>query len=249
MDAEVHRLEVIFRPGTQFIVPPYQRWYEWEVSNWQALWGDLIQAADQQRGTFMGPAFIYELRRKFGSTISPFSIVDGQQRYTTLVIVLAVIAEEFERQGALDEAAQTRSYVFNDRAKGLNKYRVLPKADSVDGSGRDRDTLFNLIDPQPDLPRSAGQDHVDATCLIYKAYQYFKIQTTALTQEEGSAASIPKLRALRAAITTLNFSVHTLEHHKDDQLEIFKRLHERGRDISNADLFRKGPLVRALRTC
>jgi len=226
MDAEVHPLTIIFRSGTQFIAPPYQRWYEWDLTNLKEFWGDVTQAAEQERSAFMGPTFVYEIKTKFGDTITRYSVVDGQQRKTTITLLLAAIADEFARQGNEDEAAETRSFIFNARAKGLAKYRVLPKADHLNGRGRDRDTLFGVIDAGYD------QTNIDPTCLIYKAHRYF-VEHVAHYARSGK-----DLKVLRSGITRLDFSVHRLDHTKDDQLEIFKRLHERGRDISNADLFR-----------
>lgn len=81
----------------RFEVPPYQRNYSWETEHVDDLWSDLVEAVEMDRDHYIG-TFLLMDSEKEGNVVH--HIIDGQQRLTTLTILL------FEIQERLDEAGE-----------------------------------------------------------------------------------------------------------------------------------------------
>ena len=84
--------------GMEMAMPPYQRSYSWENSEAQALLSDLHDASDSGESHFIGAIVL--VKEKSGR----YLIVDGQQRLTTLTILLCVLRDtetDEERKAAL----------------------------------------------------------------------------------------------------------------------------------------------------
>src|SRR5690349_5736949 len=87
----------LFGSETRYTVPLFQRPYVWsQDEQWQALWDDLADLADRVlkgnrnepiAGHFLGTVVFEQAKSRTG-TIIPREIIDGQQRLTTLQIVL-----------------------------------------------------------------------------------------------------------------------------------------------------------------
>lgn len=73
--------------GIEMAMPPYQRSYSWEISEAQALLSDLHDASESGEGHFIGAIVLVK------ETPNRFLIVDGQQRLTTLTILLSVLRD------------------------------------------------------------------------------------------------------------------------------------------------------------
>ena len=83
--------------GMEMAMPPYQRSYSWEISEAQALLSDLHDASDNNESHFIGAIVL--VKEKSGR----YLIVDGQQRLTTLTILLSVLRDT-ETDAARKEA-------------------------------------------------------------------------------------------------------------------------------------------------
>jgi len=105
-----------------FQVPDYQRGYAWEERNWQDLIEDLeLLGAHQEHYT--GTLVIHEnsdheiIQDQEGTALESFYIVDGQQRLTTIVILLKSLAEQLRNipgKEVLAEGIQRRYVQFID---------------------------------------------------------------------------------------------------------------------------------------
>src|SRR5438128_2640220 len=88
----------LFNGRIQFLLPVYQRAYVWnEEQNWAVLWEDIADAADRyladpdahvRHRHFLGPIVLDQQHFEPGG-VDPRLVIDGQQRLTTLQIVLA----------------------------------------------------------------------------------------------------------------------------------------------------------------
>lgn len=85
--AQESTLSDLLRPGLQLAMPPYQRSYSWDKDEVNDLLNDLNQASESDTAHFIGAIVL--VREKEGR----FLIVDGQQRLTTLTILLAVLRD------------------------------------------------------------------------------------------------------------------------------------------------------------
>ena len=76
----------------QFQIPLFQRPYSWDKTNWQSLWDDLMSLYwEKVEGFyFLGP-IVTQAVAGTAEGISPFVVIDGQQRLTTLTLLLATL--------------------------------------------------------------------------------------------------------------------------------------------------------------
>ncbi|MEZ5954394.1 MAG: DUF262 domain-containing HNH endonuclease family protein [Hyphomonas sp.] len=79
---------MLFAPGEQLRMPPYQRSYSWGINEAKELLNDLIDAAETGTPHFIGAIVLIH-----GEENGVLEIVDGQQRLTTLTILLAVLRD------------------------------------------------------------------------------------------------------------------------------------------------------------
>ena len=86
--AEIQRIRDVFGPGTDIRVPPYQRAYAWEDEEVEALIQDLLEAFRAGTVYFLGAIVVIRPRKN-----GPSEVVDGQQRLTTLTVMLAVLRD------------------------------------------------------------------------------------------------------------------------------------------------------------
>lgn len=97
--AEVQRIRDVFGPGTDIRVPPFQRAYAWEDAEVEILIQDLLDAFRTRTVYFLGAIVVIRPRNR-----GPSDVVDGQQRLTTLTIMLAVmrdLAKTKEEEGLI----------------------------------------------------------------------------------------------------------------------------------------------------
>ena len=92
MQAHENRLRQLLDSTQQYIVPLFQRFYVWNKPTWQHLWDDLtelLDEADPQNTHFLGSVVEIPVAAA-PSDLTPFIIIDGQQRLATLLMLLTV---------------------------------------------------------------------------------------------------------------------------------------------------------------
>ena len=94
--AQESTLADLLRPGIELAMPPYQRSYSWDKDEAIELLNDLLAASENKNGHFIGAIVLV----RDGSKLL---IVDGQQRLTTLTILLAILRDLEADQDAKDE--------------------------------------------------------------------------------------------------------------------------------------------------
>lgn len=105
--------EILGKPGTRYLIPVFQRVYSWDRMQCEQLWNDMMKADSGSDGHFTG-TFIYrpETERAHGgfdaaTECAEVSLIDGQQRLTTLTLMLVALRDGMRDAG--DTAGQTRS--------------------------------------------------------------------------------------------------------------------------------------------
>lgn len=234
-----------------FHVPKYQREYTWKKWQWEQLLNDI---EDNDPGYFMGSIICVN----DAQPITPgdeliFEVVDGQQRLTTLSLLLAVIHSKLAT--AMDgyepaddqDKEEVRSCLTNIRAKivkrkkdakpgetgaikvGKNVYflRVQPSAQNHNLA----DYLYllseaGLIESQPKQPYCGNR-------LLGRAYAYF---------QEKIASDIPNLLKLMEKINQLMFVQITVGS-QSDAFTLFESLNNRGVPLSAMDIIKNKMLA------
>jgi hypothetical protein len=88
LSAEVLRIRDVFSSAADLKVPPYQRSYSWTTKEVDELLDDLMGAFEAAQIYFLGAMVVIQNRQR-----GPQDVVDGQQRLTTLTIMLAVLRD------------------------------------------------------------------------------------------------------------------------------------------------------------
>lgn len=98
MKAVDSHLLTLLKKSSQFIVPIYQRVYSWQESECEQLWSDILRAGVNDRmGAHFTGSIVYVARGQSTNTSAePDLIIDGQQRVTTVTLVLAALAQHLD---------------------------------------------------------------------------------------------------------------------------------------------------------
>lgn len=223
MDVGESTLRKVLEGSNQYIVPLYQRPYAWKASNWQTLWDDILDLAEQRReqsdssATHFTGTLVLDLDRSTPEG-TRFLVVDGQQRLTTLSVLLAAIAAEYDAQEQSPEAERVRKQVLVHEYESNpdTRYRLRP-------ANFDEDVFRSAVDNR--LERSK-RSHVD------DAFLFFRKKLQALGELELTVADIEK-----AALSGLKFVTITAKA-DDNVYRIFESINNTGIDLTQADLIR-----------
>lgn len=168
MRADTSPLKTIFGKELQYVVPLYQRPYVWrEETHWAPLWADLLSVVRQVAASAdaptddIAPHFLgaVVLEQKPGPTkaIERRQVIDGQQRLTTLQLVIAAGARAAAEAGAERESRQLRRLVRNDDdfvTEETDAFKIWPTnvdrkafvaVMNADGESTERASYFTLI--------------------------------------------------------------------------------------------------------
>jgi uncharacterized protein with ParB-like and HNH nuclease domain len=176
-------LRILLEGQKQFQIPLFQRPYGWREDNWEALWNDIIEIDEVETGAvhFLGSIVTKSLPGT-PEGISPFLVIDGQQRLTTISVLLAAMRDTF-RAGHPKLAEKLNDlYIRNRFVDGLNSYKVLP-------TQADRRALFSILD---------GSD-TKGSSLIHRAYRFFLAN---LSSTDPVADALDESRLERTVLET-----------------------------------------------
>ena len=91
-------LDIVGASRTRFVIPPYQRAYSWKRRQCEELWLDIFRAARSASQHFVG-TLLYAPERNDENGNARFSIVDGQQRTTTVSLILVALVRHLKNTG------------------------------------------------------------------------------------------------------------------------------------------------------
>lgn len=105
MKASGTQLFNLLQGQQHFMIPLFQRPYSWEKKNYESLWNDVMEVyeGDIEERHFLG-SIVTKSQNATPEGVSPFLVIDGQQRLTTLMILLSAL-----RDSAIDTAPQRSS--------------------------------------------------------------------------------------------------------------------------------------------
>src|SRR5438128_6203929 len=135
----------------QFIIPIYQRTYSWNREQCEQLWNDIVRTATDKQATthFVGSIVYIQYGLFIASGVTPLLVIDGQQRLTTLsllLIALAKVAKDSNTPLNMSHEDIYDSYLINKFSKGEEHYKLLL-------TQSDKDTLIAITD-DPDHAKS-----------------------------------------------------------------------------------------------
>ena len=203
-------------PSHRYIIPVYQRRYDWKIENCKQLYNDLLRLSRTKEGNHFFGSIVSDVVGA-GST-TEYHIIDGQQRLTTVTLLLLAIAKlvekgEVESQEVdLNDQIMER-FIISKWAKEDDRIKLIPVK-------RDRKALHFLIFGEED-------EYVENSNLtINFKYFYERLKKDAHHIDE-----------IYSAILRLQVISITLEKGDDAQL-IFESLNSTGLALSEGDKIR-----------
>jgi hypothetical protein len=223
--------EVFFSPQ-RFVLPLFQRPYVWSAElQWEPLWQDITRLVDAvterpEATHFMGAIVLQQQQVPLGG-LPAWSVIDGQQRLTTLQLLLDALHTELTLRGWTAVAGQVVDLVENQQAFRIvaqDQFKLWP-------TNRDRAAFTAVMRAAPPV----AYDRLERSRLV-EAHQYFAAAVAAWLDSADNAEMAA--RTLVATITTkLQLVVIQLQADEDAQ-EIFETLNARGTPLSAADLIK-----------
>lgn len=197
MKPDTHTVTQLFERDVRYIVPLYQRPYVWDADHqWAPLWDDVTALLQHQEDSdlsglwsrFLG-AIVVEQDKTVPGEIPRLTVIDGQQRLTTLQLLIAAAAKSVAASGAENDAALLRELAVNNprKASGTERLKVWP-------TNANRAAFTAVMSPDGPPP-----GHVDDPGnRIDEAFAYFTVRIAeyiAGTDEDAAAPSEVARRA------------------------------------------------------
>ena len=219
MEANKSIISFLIDGNKQFQLPLFQRNYTWTKREWEVLWDDLNYIADkgQDKSHFLGAIVTLPMNSP-PDAVAKYIVIDGQQRLTTLYLVLCAIRDIANELGDHIKASEINdSYLVNKYKEGDEHYKLL-------SSQKDRETLKNLID----------RGKVDEDSLLVHAYKYFYERIRKSND----------YKSYRNIITHYLYVVSITLDQDDNPYLVFESLNAKGKPLTQADLIKNHLFMR-----
>lgn len=202
----------------QLVIPIYQRTYSWTRSQCQQLWQDILRVATDETipAHFIGSVVYIQEGIYHATSAQQMLVIDGQQRLTTVSLILLAIANTIDdEQAQLINSATIRDYyLFNNLMKGEQKYKIML-------TQSDKDTFINLLEDR-EISGTPSQRILDN-------YQYFV---------DAIGKSKLDVEQIYHGVSKLVVVDVSLDRQNDNPQLIFESLNSTGLDLTQADLIR-----------
>lgn len=211
-----------------YVIPRYQREYTWSRIQWDALLDDLL---DNEIHYFLG-SIICINQSQDSLAIRELELVDGQQRMTTISILLAAIYDIFNKQPNLVMEQQIELYNLKHKLalkKMPNQPRLVPQVQN--NNQQDYFSVLDSIGILQDIEMAAHAGNRR----VFKAYRHFLSRINQYL--EHSDNSIIKLQELLGKVNTATL-VKIEVASTSDAYTLFESLNNRGVPLTAIDLIK-----------
>lgn len=220
--SEAHLLRFL-QQSSQFLVPIYQRSYSWTIKECEKLWDDILRVGldGSIPSHFLGSIVYVEDGLYNVSMGAPLLVIDGQQRLTSVSLLLAALSECLGDHSTVEgfSAKQVRDeYLVDPRKSGERRFKLLL-------SKADRESYLSLIEG---IPRSRA--HADR---VTDNFAFFQEKLAAVDDVQPICRGLLKLLIVDIS----------LDRDRDNPQLIFESLNSTGKELSQADLIRNYVLM------
>jgi uncharacterized protein with ParB-like and HNH nuclease domain/predicted transport protein len=219
MQAHEAKLLTFLHKSPQFVIPIYQRTYSWTERECRQLWEDILRCGrNEQIGVhFIGSIVYIASGLSQISLQSNYLVIDGQQRLTTVSLLLAALAEIIEEGEPAPDFTQRKIrnyYLLNPEETDERHYKLIL-------TQTDEKTLKAICD-QYEIP----DEH---SIRVVENYENFKKW---IQQEKG------RLKEICMGLAKLVIVDIALDRDQDNPQLIFESMNSTGKELSQADLIR-----------
>ena len=233
LDPENKTFAEVMSNGKSYAVPAFQRDYTWEEEQLDELWRDMQYMQAHKAQHFMGYLVLQSADNKF------FQIIDGQQRITTVTLIIVAALARFSElieQDVEKGDNQKRREETHKRYLGVFDVVTLGTTPKLTLNRNNKDHFSDIIDQPYGVPRARGI--IATNRKLNKAFEFFYSRLSSCAGKE--------LAELIAALGDgLLFTTITVSDDLDAFL-VFETLNARGIHLSAPDLL-KNYLLSTLR--
>ena len=239
MKTDTHTPEHIFRAQQRLLVPLFQRPYVWNQElQWEPMWRDLkrvltryiAQPDIEHQPHFLGAVVVQQVQSPIGE-IQQRTIIDGQQRLTTLQLMFDAIHAQLESIGAKRPAGRIKKLIENDEDscnKLEDKFKVWP-------TNKDR-PAFNEVLAAPFPVEYENLQYSKSKMAL--AHRFFSESAREWLLENGENEALKRAEVLELCCRELlQIVVIDLAPNENAQ-ELFETLNARGAVLTAADLIK-----------
>lgn len=226
MEAAPVNIIQYFDGSKQGLIPLFQRPYSWEQRDWTTLWEDLMgqyEAADRS-SHFMGAVVTVPVK-SVPVGVTKHLVIDGQQRLTTLSLLLAAIREKASSEADSPTAGIIGDLLTNRHYQSPDDLKLVP-------TQADREA-YNAIVYQKDLGSYEESR-------VVQAYKYFKKRLNGRDLEDQPITASQTLQAIQQTLQVVMINLGET----DDPYLIFESLNHKGKPLNQADLVRNYVLMK-----
>lgn len=218
MKATEAKLLEFLKKSPQFVIPIYQRTYSWTEKECQQLWDDIIRSGSKPeiKAHFMGSVVYVEKGLYSVSSQTPLLVIDGQQRLTTITLLIAALTEVIGEQEPLEDFSRNKlkGYYLTNPLESGEKYFKLVLSQTDDKS-------LKAILKGTDQPE-------DRSIRIVENFEFFKSKLQRLVDLKPVCSGLAKLMVVDIS----------LNREQDNPQLIFESMNSTGKELSQADLIR-----------
>jgi GNAT superfamily N-acetyltransferase len=249
METQVRTPQLIFMQPQRLTVPLFQRPYVWNEENqWEPLWNDIARMTERllaapfakRHPHFLGAVVLQQVQNPSGS-MQERTIIDGQQRLTTLQLMFDSLHAELVAVGATAPSMRLETLIVNAApfcSQPEDRFKVWP-------TNRDR-PAFNAV--------MSASEPVDYDAVGYteermvQAHRYFSERAREWLNSEGADKALSRANAIETVVREL-LQVVVIDLGADENAqEIFETLNARGAQLTAADLIKNFIFQRLLET-
>ena len=218
-------------------IPRFQRPYSWSRENIEDFWNDVVVNSDDDY--FIGSMVVYQIQKGF------FGVVDGQQRLTTITIILGAIRDAFESIGESKLANGTQGLIEKKDVNNESKFILITESsypffhEKIQKFGAP-DEVFKDLKKEEINIESAFKIIGDKISQELNSIE----NSVTIKEEEKGNRKIAFLKRVRDRILGLKL-IYIFLTNQDDAYLIFETLNTRGKDLRVSDLV-KSHLVKLL---
>ncbi len=222
--AQETTLRELLEGTKQYQVPLYQRTYSWKTDQLQRLWDDITKLAEDRLSAPSATHFIGSLVLAPSPSIGPtgvqeFLVIDGQQRLTTLTVLLCAIRDyraQHENQEHRDRINEL--YLLNKWKSDSQRLKLLP-------TQADRAAYRACLES---TPQAGGSDRIGS------AYRFFQ----ACLADADDPEDLLDIERIEDAVISGLALVCVTAQHGDNPHRIFESLNNTGLRLTQGDLLR-----------
>ncbi|MEY7972937.1 DUF262 domain-containing protein [Saccharomonospora xinjiangensis] len=217
-------LQELLEGSKQYQVPLYQRTYSWTNTQFQRLWDDIKQLADDRAGDaepthFIGSVVLAPSPTNGPAGVQEFLVIDGQQRLTTLSILLCALRDHRAKHEHPEHRERIdQQYLINKWKPDNQRLKLVP-------TQADRASYLACLNA---TPKAGGTDRIGA------AYRFFSAQLVAADDPDDPN----DIERIEDAVISGLALVSVTAQRGDNPHRIFESLNNTGLKLTQADLLR-----------